>query len=302
MSFNQLLFALVSFCLFFPSCAPIQYVELKQSSHSRNFIGSKDLTSHEEGFYGSFPKDRNEYVDKWIRYFSEGSGRKHMSVYLERSSRYIPLMRAIFRKHNLPEDLVYVAMVESGFSSKAVSSKQAVGYWQFISSTGRRYGLKIDSYVDERRDFVLATDAAARYFKDLYSLFDDWRLALASYNAGERRITDAVFNTYNRDFWNLVKKEKIPKETANFVPKILAMKEIATHPWKYNFHDLEYKNSLAYRSVYLDKSFSLNNLSEVLDVPYEQILSLNPKYKKDVVPLYEKDQVEIRIPAQVNAI
>ena len=119
--------------------------------------------------YGEIALEDRPEVDKWVRYFT-GRGRNVMKIYLERSARYLPIMKTVIRDAKLPDDLVYVALIESGFSPKAHSRSNAVGYWQFIYGTGKRYGLRIDGYVDERRDPVLSTHAAVNYFKDLYSL------------------------------------------------------------------------------------------------------------------------------------
>ncbi|MFN7262309.1 MAG: lytic transglycosylase domain-containing protein, partial [Pseudobdellovibrionaceae bacterium] len=169
----------------------------------------------------TIPVEMNPLVEKWVNYF-QGRGRPHMERYLARSNRYIGLMKKILRQNGLPEDLIYIALIESGFSSKATSRAAAVGYWQFIRPTGKRYGLEINSLVDERRDPVLSTQAAAEYFKGLYSVFGSWYLAMASYNVGENRVKREVMNHYTRDFWELARKKRFPQETINYVPKYIA--------------------------------------------------------------------------------
>lgn len=149
--------------------------------------------------YGEIALDDNEHVQQWIRYF-QGRGRVHMEQYLQRSTRYLPMMKQVLRENGLPEDLVYISLIESGFSPQAHSHSNAVGYWQFIRSTGRRFGLTVDPFIDERRDPVLSTRAAAEYFKSLYSLFGSWHLALSAYNTGENRVKRAVTRYYTRDF------------------------------------------------------------------------------------------------------
>ncbi|MCZ0932761.1 MAG: LysM peptidoglycan-binding domain-containing protein [Oligoflexia bacterium] len=239
--------------------------------------------------------DSNKRVEKWMDYFT-GSGRKYMNTYLERSSRYLPIMKAVLKKNNLPEDLVYVALIESGFSPKALSRANAVGYWQFIHGTGRRYGLKIDGFVDERRDPILSTQAAAQYFKDLYSLFGSWQLALAAYNSGEYRVNRAVLRHYTRDFWLLSSKKALPRETRNYVPKLIAAIRIAHNPEKYGFYNLEFQPAIHYDLVPLKKPISLLKLAQNLGVSEEEIKKLNPMYKGEYVPIYEAN-THLRVPA-----
>ncbi|MEZ4751578.1 MAG: lytic transglycosylase domain-containing protein [Bdellovibrionota bacterium] len=138
-----------------------------------------------------FPITINSKVEGWMDYFT-GRGRVHFERYLGRSSRYIPLMKHILRNAGLPEDLVYLAMIESGFNIRAQAMARAVGPWQFMPATGTRYGLRVDSWIDERQDPIRSTEAAARYLKDLYLMFESWYLAAAAYNAGENKLLRAV--------------------------------------------------------------------------------------------------------------
>ena len=301
MAFFRVFLFIIGFVSMLISCAPIQYVKYDESLQaSVNLTATLDQKS--DTTEAGFLKDNNAYVNKWIAYFSEGKGRGSMKNYMERSNRYISLMKGIFKEYDLPEDLVYIAMVESGFQSSVVSSKAAVGYWQFIESTGKRYGLEINDAIDERQDFVLVTHAAAKYLEDLYELFNDWNLAIAAYNAGEGRISRAIHDSFHKDYWSLVEHKKIPAETSNFVPKIIAMKEISTHPWKYNFSDLKYYEPLDYRSISITQSFSLKDVSNKLNIPHEELLSLNSKYKQDIVLLPDSKKITIRIPANISSI
>lgn len=242
--------------------------------------------------------DSHPDVDKWIQYFT-GRGRGHMQTYLERSSRYLPIMKAVLKEQGLPMNLVYVALIESGFSSKALSRANAVGYWQFIYGTGKRYGLRIDGFVDERRDFILATEAAARYFKDLYSLFGSWHLALAAYNSGEYRVNRAVLRHYNRDFWHLSSKKALPRETRNYIPKLIAAIRISQDPQKHGFYNLKFKPLLTYEILESRQSLSLEKLAQNLNLDLKTLKSLNPKYKGEYVPIYS-GSASLRIPPQVS--
>ncbi len=259
---------------------------------------SADLSDSEIDML-KLPEDFNQNVNMWIEYF-QGRGRVHMVRYLGRSSRYIPKMKEILKKHGLPEDLVYLALIESGFSAHAASHARAVGYWQFIRGTARRYDLKIDYYTDERSDFIASTEAAAQYLKALYHLFGSWYLAIASYNVGENKVKNLVMKHYTRDFWELAKKKRLPKETINYVPKFLAARMIAKHPQKYGFNDVDFQAPLQFQEMTFDKSVSLMSLAQNLGMTYEELHALNPAFKKGIVPKYDTAPVMVRVPLALN--
>lgn len=242
----------------------------------------------------NIPTEVNPMVDKWLDYF-QGRGRRHMERYLARSTRYEKLMKKVLRENGLPEDLFYIAMIESGFSSSAVSHAAAVGYWQFIRGTGKRYGLEISKLVDERRDPVLATQAAAEYFKGLYSVFGSWYLAMASYNVGENRVLREVRKHQTRDFWELVRKSRLPKETLNYIPKYIAAKMIAKDPATYGFSEIDYLDPIEFDTVTLEKSVNLRVMAEKMNFNYEDFKALNPKFKGEVASL-KKSTLDLRIP------
>jgi hypothetical protein len=181
-----------------------------------------------------FPITVNSAVEKWIDYFT-GKGRKHMVKYLERSEHFIPFIRPLLRQYGLPEDLVYLAMIESGFNNHARSFAKAVGPWQFISATGKRYGLSVNWWVDERRDTRKSTLSAAQYLKDLYGMFNSWELAAASYNAGEAKLARAVRRYGTADFWALTRHRFLRPETRDYVPKIIAAALVAKNRTQFGF-------------------------------------------------------------------
>lgn len=242
------------------------------------------------------PVEINSKVEQWISYFQR-RGRPHMERYLARSTRYGTLMKRILRQNGLPEDLLYIALIESGFSSKATSRAAAVGYWQFIRGTGRRYGLEINSLIDERRDPVLSTQAAADYFKGLYSVFGSWYLAMASYNVGENRVMREVMRNRTRDFWELARKRRLPRETVNYVPKYIAAKLIAKNPEKYGFTDIEYEDPIEFELVTVNKPVNLRVMAENMGMDYAELKQLNPKFRGEVAPL-KGDLLELRVPLQ----
>jgi membrane-bound lytic murein transglycosylase D len=240
------------------------------------------------------PVEINPLVEKWISYF-QGRGRRHMERYLARSTRYEKLMKKVLRDNGLPDDLFYIALIESGFTSNATSKAAAVGYWQFIRGTGKRYGLEINRMVDERRDPVLATQAAADYFKGLYSLFGSWYLAMASYNTGENRVKREVMKNSTRDFWELVRKKRLASETMNYVPKFIAAKLIAKNPDKYGFDGIDYMPPIEFETITVKESINLRAMAEKLNIPYEDIKAFNPKFKGEIAPA-KNASLDLRVP------
>lgn len=242
----------------------------------------------------AIPEEVNSQVEKWIAYF-QGRGRPHMERYLARSNRYADIMKKILRDNGLPTDLFYIAMIESGFSARATSHAAAVGYWQFIRGTGKRFGLEINPLVDERRDPVLSTQAAADYFKGLYNIFGSWYLSMASYNVGENRVQREIVKNKTRDFWELARKRRLPRETMNYVPKYLAAKMIGKNPEQYGFTEIEYDEPIEFDHVTVDHAVNLKMLSEKMNLDYEIMKALNPKFRGEVAPL-KGGNLTLRIP------
>lgn len=242
------------------------------------------------------PVEMHPLVDQWVRYF-QGRGRHHMERYLARSSRYGDLMKRILRENGMPDDLLYIALIESGFSSRAVSHASAVGYWQFIAPTGRRYNLEITTLVDDRRDPVLSTQAAAAYFRDLYGMFDSWYLAMAGYNAGENRIKRLVSRHKTRDFWELASKRRaLPRETKHYVPKYIAANLIAKNPAEYGFSDIEYEPPLEFEMIQVEHPVDIHQMAKNLNMDYDELKVLNPKFKGPLAPLSKLNTLELRVP------
>lgn len=181
-----------------------------------------------------YPITVNTRVEYWIDYFT-GRGRKHFEKYLERSELFIPYIRPILKQNGLPEDLVYLAMIESGFNNHARSWAKAVGPWQFIPGTGKRYGLSINWWVDERRDTRKSTLSAAQYLKELYEMFQSWELAAAAYNAGEGKIARAIRRYGTNDFWSIARQRFLRPETRDYVPKIIAAALVSKNRTQFGF-------------------------------------------------------------------
>ena len=202
---------------------------------------------------------------------------------LKRSGHYLPLIKATFREAGLPEDLAYMAHQESAFKTSAYSRARAKGMWQFMSFTGRKYGLRIDPWVDERSDFEKATRAAAAYLKDLYARYNDWYLAMAAYNAGEGKIDRAVARSRSKDFWTIAKTRYIRAETKSYVPAILASILIDKSPSDYGF-EVDIAPPLQWDVVDIDRPTDLQVIADGSGATLEEIRFLNPELRGLVTP------------------
>ncbi len=220
----------------------------------------------------------NRDVDRWLRYF-RNEGRGVFQKWLNRRSRYQPIIDDALARHGLPPELIYHAMIESGFSNSAYSWAHAVGLWQFIRGTGRKYGLRCDWWVDERRDPVKSTEAAALYLKALYREFHDWELALAAYNVGEAVVRRQIRRQNTRDFWKL----KLPRETRNHVPKFHAAMTLGQDPEKYGF-TLEPDPQLDTEMVRVSFTVDFEVLGELCGVSVETLAELNPALLRRCTP------------------
>ncbi|HEY3137795.1 MAG TPA: lytic transglycosylase domain-containing protein [Blastocatellia bacterium] len=190
---------------------------------------TEEVQTEERQFtVGDMSFDTNMAIEHWMNYYtSTPSGRRTMKIGIQRCSSYLDMARAEFRNAGVPEDLVWLAFVESVWNPRAVSPAAAGGLWQFIRPTATDYGLKVDNGIDERADPIKQTHVAAVYLHDLYTIFGDWALAMAAYNSGEPRVAGAIAKNGRADFWELYDKELLPKETRDYVPKILAAIKIA---------------------------------------------------------------------------
>jgi membrane-bound lytic murein transglycosylase D len=224
----------------------------------------------------------NSHVQSFLDRFT-GSRRDVVGLWLNRSRRYLDMIRSTLRDHGLPEDLAFVAMIESGFNPLAVSRAGAKGLWQFMAGTARRYGLRVDQWVDERLDPEKSTLAAARYLRDLYAQFGSWALAKAAYNAGEVRIAEAIRKLGSRDFWALARTPLLKPETRDFVPAIHAATVIGREPERWGFTPEE-PEPVVTETVAVPPGTSLANLARASGVPFETLRQLNPVLVRGVTP------------------
>jgi len=237
-----------------------------------------------EATVSQLPLQENDAVLGYVHYFSTERGRKVLVNGLRRSGRYRPLVQRILDDEGVPQELIYLAQVESGFLPRARSNKQAVGMWQFVQFRGRQYGLMQSPGTDDRLDPEKATRAAARHLHDLYAMFGDWYLAMAAYNCGPGCVERAVERTGYADFWELRRLNVLPHETANYVPVILALTIMAKNPRDYDLENLDTDRPMEYETLDLDTPTSLALVADAADHPVSEIQDLNPALFKSAAP------------------
>jgi membrane-bound lytic murein transglycosylase D len=216
-------------------------------------------------------------------------------TWLERSGRYLPMIHKELKAAGLPLDLAYLPMIESGYRLTAYSRARAAGPWQFISSTGRHYGLSINKYLDERRNVHKSTEAAITFLKELHGIYGDWYLACAAYNGGGRRVSGAIRRAKSKDFWVLSRKRLLKKETRLYVPKLIAAIIIAKSPEKYGFRDLKYHEPLVYETVKVPRWTQLKAIAAAGDLDFENLRNLNRELKRSITPPTIREYV-IKVP------
>ncbi len=230
-----------------------------------------------------FPVETNGAVQHFVERYQTGSRREVVGRWLDRSTRYLGMIRQVLRKKGLPEDLAFTAMVESGFNPLAVSRAGAKGLWQFMEHTARRYGLRVDRWVDERLDPEKSTEAATEYLKDLFAQFGHWFLAQAAYNAGEVKVARAVERARSNDFWTIARGRLLREETKQFVPQIQAAALIAREPERYGFQ-VNPEPPMVYEVVSVPFSVELKKLAALAGLPTQTLSELNPELRRGVTP------------------
>ncbi len=234
-------------------------------------------------------KVQHSKVDRWVEYFT-GRGRRHYQVWLDRKAEVDSLLSAILVEEGLPTDLVYLAMIESGFSTRAVSSASAVGPWQFMAGTARAYDLRISWWEDERRDLVKATRAASAYLRDLYDEFGDWALVLAAYNSGEGRVRRQLRLNGHDNYWDY----RLPRQTVEYVPKFIAAARIGSDPELYEF-TVRDPDPLQWDEVRVDDATDLGLVAKCAEADEAVVARLNPSLLRRATPPGAK-QYPVRVP------
>lgn len=243
---------------------------VEQPSERRRLQFSKDVVDH--------PR-----VRQFIQQYSV-SQKSYFQTVLARSGKYLPIIARVLSQEGLPEELAYLALLESEFQVATTSQAGAAGLWQFIPSTALQYGLRIDDWLDERRDPVKSTRAAAAYLKDLHRYYGRWYLATAAYNAGPSTIDKALQTSRASDFWGIKGKAQLTDETRNYVPKFVAIALIATNPKKYGFTNLRYDEPLQFDEVEAEGLLKIDAAADMADTDVATMKTLNPALLRNVTP------------------
>jgi hypothetical protein len=256
----------------------------------------------EEGVKWDLHVSEHERIDFFVE-FLMGRNYDKTRVWLERIGKYGPMIQNELRERGMPEDLLYLAMIESGLDPTAYSKAHASGMWQFIAETGQRYGLEVSRYLDERRDPVKSTAAGLTYLQQMYDRFDSWYLSSAGYNTGENRVgrlmrerTGSERGT-DEGYWDIW--DRLPRETRDYVPLMIAMGHIAKEPAKYGFHDLQYMAPLAYEEVVVPGGTRMADVASAAGVGTDVIEDLNPHYLRGQTP--PNRRMSVRVPVGQQA-
>ena len=242
----------------------------------------------------SVPMVTNGHVSGQIQFFSN-KGRKVMTRWMERAAYVFPRIRPILQEEGIPEEVLYLAMIESGLNPRAYSYAHAAGIWQFIPSTGRIFGLHVDKTYDERLHVEEATRAACRYLRNLYNQFGDWYLAFAAYNCGEGRVDREIRRSKTRNYWSL---SRLPRQTRNYVPAYLAARAICEDPERYGFPKRPADVQFSCETVWVDGGYRLDDVARCAGHDGVLVKDLNPEYLRGVTPNHGKHLVRLPGPAK----
>lgn len=243
--------------------------------------------------YGEISLILNPSVERKIRYFQTVIPDRFQE-WLDRFYKYKPVVEQIFAELGLPQELVYLSVIESGFNPRAYSRARAAGPWQFMKGTGRLYGLRVNWYIDERRDPIKSSVAAAQHLRDLYDRFGSWPLALSAYNAGAGKISRAIRKSGTRDYWKIRRTRYIRRETREYVPKFMAATIIATNPTLFGFR-VGTDEVHQYDEVLMKNTIHLRTVAKKTGLAFEDLRRLNPELRRSITPP-EKDGYFLKVP------
>ena len=266
------------------------YVKMALNNNPAEFRSDTTAVQYPDSVY----IQRLSKINSIIRLPYNNIIRNHINVYLDKQrdkfsavlglkDYYFPMIEDIFDSYGLPAELKYMAVIESALNPNAVSRMGATGLWQFMYSTGRMYGLTINSVVDERRDPIKSTHAAAKYIKDLYSIYNDWKLVIIAYNCGPGNVNKAIRRSGNKkDFWDLY--YRLPRETRGYLPQYYAATYAVIYYPEYNIKPLPQNIPVATDTIMVNKDIHLTQISEVMGIPLGELRALNPQYRTGLVP------------------
>ena len=275
---------------------------------AKNFIDlGKDCSTSDENplFSDSIYIDRlsripaiiempyNEVVREFIEKYTSGRLRQRMSLMLSLSNFYIPMFEEALYAYDLPLELKYLPIIESALNPNAISRAGASGLWQFMLGTGKLYGLENNSYVDERQDPIKSTWAAVRYLKDMYDIYKDWNLAIAAYNCGPGNVNKAISRSGKRDYWEIY--NYLPKETRGYVPSFIAANYVMNYYCNHNICPMETNMPEATDTIQVNHNVHFQQIADICGVDIDMIKSLNPQYKRSIIPGDSKPQT-LRLP------
>ena len=246
------------------------------------------------GNYDAIPMEMNKYVQAELHLFTKGVEKKFFKQSYIRSGKYRPLIVSKLKEAGIPEELSWLPLIESGFKVKAMSKARALGLWQFIPSTGYKFGLKRSQYIDERIDPEKSTDAAIAYLKELHQIFGDWTTVLAAYNCGEGRVLRVIRSqnvNYLDNFWDLY--QRLPRETARYVPRFLAALHIIKNSETYGLDSLRIDTPLNYDIVKVNRQVQITDIAAKLNVSSQVLKELNPELRYNILP---PEKYALRVP------
>ncbi|MGA8181127.1 MAG: LysM peptidoglycan-binding domain-containing protein [Desulfobacterales bacterium] len=247
-----------------------------------------------KGNHNAIPLVMNKHVQAEINNFSKYGEKKFFIQAYQRSGKYRPLIVSMLKAAGIPVELSWLPLIESGFKVNALSKARALGLWQFIPSTGYKFGLNRDTYIDERIDPIKSTKAAIAYLKELHQIFGDWSTVLAAYNCGEGQVLKVIRTqniNYLDNFWDLY--ERLPQETARYVPRFMAAIDIINHPKEYGLDTVSVDEPLQYENVMVSKQIHLKDIAKAIGVPEQKLCELNPELRYKILP---HENYSLRIP------